>query len=109
MILDKVWGMRIQPVRTSWMFTSTVARKVDARAAALIRTLRGVGYVLKALSPPAQRRMAHLAVGNRCLRLRNPAGLHLFHRFVADDIQRRSDAWLRERLKCWAMWPSRLR
>jgi hypothetical protein len=32
------------------------------------------------------------------------------HRFVAADIQRRSDAWLMRgfpvRWRCWAMWPS---
>src|SRR6201994_1153006 len=49
MILDKVWGMRIQPdTNVVDVQIYRLRRKVDAEGRApLIRTLRGVGYVLK--------------------------------------------------------------
>src|ERR1700760_161579 len=48
MILDKVWGMRIQPdTNVVDVQIYRLRRKVDAEGRApLIRTLRGVGYVL---------------------------------------------------------------
>jgi DNA-binding response OmpR family regulator len=49
MILDKVWGMRIQPdTNVVDVHIYRLRGKVDARGQApLIRTLRGVGYVIK--------------------------------------------------------------
>jgi DNA-binding response OmpR family regulator len=49
MILDKVWGMRIQPdTNVVDVQIYRLRRKVDADGRApLIRTLRGVGYVLR--------------------------------------------------------------
>ncbi|MDE3188018.1 MAG: response regulator transcription factor [Acidobacteriota bacterium] len=49
MILDKVWGMRIQPdTNVVDVHIYRLRGKVDARGQQpLIRTLRGVGYVLK--------------------------------------------------------------
>jgi len=49
MILDKVWGMRIQPdTNVVDVHIYRLRGKVDGKAQpALIRTLRGVGYVLK--------------------------------------------------------------
>jgi len=38
--------------------------------------------------------MADLSLGNACFCLWNIAGLRMLHRFVANDIQCRSDAWL---------------
>jgi two-component system copper resistance phosphate regulon response regulator CusR len=49
MILDKVWGMRIQPdTNVVDVHIYRLRGKVDAAGQApLIRTLRGVGYVLR--------------------------------------------------------------
>lgn len=48
MILDKVWGMRIQPdTNVVDVHIYRLRGKVDAKGLPLIRTLRGVGYVLK--------------------------------------------------------------
>ena len=48
MILDKVWGMRIQPdTNVVDVHIYRLRGKVDAKGQPLIRTLRGVGYVLK--------------------------------------------------------------
>jgi two-component system copper resistance phosphate regulon response regulator CusR len=49
MILDQVWGMRIQPdTNVVDVHIYRLRGKVDAAGnAPMIRTLRGVGYVLK--------------------------------------------------------------
>jgi two-component system copper resistance phosphate regulon response regulator CusR len=49
MILDKVWGMRIQPdTNVVDVHIYRLRGKVDGKEQQpLIRTLRGVGYVLK--------------------------------------------------------------
>jgi len=49
MILDKVWGMRIQPdTNVVDVHIYRLRGKVDGTGQApLIRTLRGVGYVLQ--------------------------------------------------------------
>jgi DNA-binding response OmpR family regulator len=48
MILDKVWGMRIQPdTNVVDVHIYRLRGKVDAEGQPLIRTLRGVGYVLR--------------------------------------------------------------
>jgi DNA-binding response OmpR family regulator len=48
MILDKVWGMRIQPdTNVVDVHIYRLRGKVDGKGQPLIRTLRGVGYVLK--------------------------------------------------------------
>ena len=78
MILDKVWGMRIQPdTNVVDVHIYRLRGKVDgAGQQPLIRTMRGWAMSSKTdRAADAQRRMAHLALGNARLRLRHHGGL----------------------------------
>ena len=91
-------GMRINLTPTLLMYISAAcaARWTEGHEP-LIRTLRGIGYVLKDANPVMHSAAWRISLwATLAFAIGTMLVFAMLHRFVANDIQRRSDAWLLE-------------
>ena len=98
LILDEVWGMRIQPdTNVVDVHIYRLRGKVDTEGVDPSFERCEVWAMFSKTAKPImrRRRMAYLSVGHAGVRLRHHGHLHISSiSFVAGDIQRRTDAWL---------------
>ena len=97
MLLSEVWGMRIQPdTNVVDVHIYRLRGKMDTEGREpLIKTLRGIGYVLKDPNPIMHSAAWRISLwATLAFAIGTMLVFAMLHRFVADDIQRRSDAWL---------------